>query len=243
MRHTSAMAKAHDTWKVLPHRPIEEVAENLWRVEGSLEHMPLRRVMTIARREDGDLVVHNAMALDDESMARIDAWGRVGFVVVPNGYHRLDARVYKDRYPAARVLCPRGSRRKVEEVVAVEGAYEDFPADDTIGFETLDGVGDAEGVMLVRSRDGVTLVFNDAVFNMPHAPGFAGWVVRHITQSSGGPRVSRLFKLFAVKDRAAYRAHLLRLADVPALRRMIVSHHEMVHDDAGAALRRAAATL
>lgn len=237
------MAKAHDTWKVLPHRPIEEVAENLWRVEGKLENMPLKRVMTIARRSDGDLVVHNAMALDDESMARIDAWGRVGFIVVPNGYHRLDARVYKDRYPAARVLCPRGGKRKVEEVVGVEGAYEDFPADDAVAFETLDGVGDQEGVMIVRSRDGVTLVFNDAVFNMKHGSGVAGWIFRHVTQSTGGPRVSRIFKLFVMKDRAAYRAHLLRLADIPALQRMIVSHHEMVRDGAGAALRQAAATL
>ena len=237
------MAKAHDSWKVLPHRPIEVVADNLWRVEGKLETMPLRRVMTIARREDGDLVIHNAMALDDESMARIDAWGRVGFIVVPNGYHRLDARVYKDRYPAARVLCPRGARRKVEEVVAVEGAYEDFPVDPTITFETLDGVGDQEGVMIVRSRDGVTLVFNDAVFNMPHGRGLSGWIFRHVTQSTGGPRVSRIAKLFVVKDRAAFRAHLLRLADTPALQRMIVSHHEMVADAAGAALRQAAATL
>lgn len=237
------MAKAHDTWKVLPHRPIEEVTENLWRVEGELEGMPLRRVMTIARREDGDLVIHNAMALDDESMARIDAWGRVGFILVPNGFHRLDAHVYKDRYPAARVLCPRGARRKVEEVVAVEGAYEDFPADPTITLETLDGVGDQEGVMIVRSRDGVTLVFNDAVFNMPHGRGFTGWIFRHVTQSTGGPRVSRIAKLFVLKDRAAFRAHLLRLADTPALQRMIVSHHEMVPDDAGAALRQAAATV
>ncbi|HEY0137672.1 MAG TPA: hypothetical protein VGB85_26485, partial [Nannocystis sp.] len=123
------MAKAHDTWKVLPHRPIEVVAENLWRVEGKLEGMPLKRVMTIARRSDGDLVIHNAMALDDASMARIDEWGRVAWIIVPNGYHRLDARVFKDRYQAARVLCPRGGRAKVEEVVPVEGAYEDFTVD------------------------------------------------------------------------------------------------------------------
>ncbi len=237
------MAKAHDTWKVLPHRPIEVIAENLWRVEGKLEGMPLRRVMTVARRSDGELVIHNAMALDAESMTRIDEWGRVAWIVVPNGYHRLDARVFKDRYPAARVLCPRGSRAKVEEVVPVEGAYEDFTVDPDIAFETLDGVADQEGVMFVRSRDGLTLVFNDAVFNMPHGTGLSGWIFRHITQSSGGPRVSRIFKLFGVKDRTALRAHLLRLAELPALQRMIVSHHTMVHEDAAGAIRQAASTL
>lgn len=237
------MAKAHDTWKVLPHRAIEVVAENLWRVEGKLEGMPLKRVMTIARRSDGELVIHNAMALDDASMARIEAWGRVAWIIVPNGFHRLDARVFKDRYPSARVLCPRGGRRKVEEVVPVEGAYEHFTPDPDVAFETLDGVADQEGVMIVRSLDGLTLVFNDAVFNMPHGRGFTGWVFRHVTQSTGGPRVSRIFKFFVLKDRKAFHAHLLRLAELPALQRMIVSHHIMIHDDAAGALRLAASTL
>jgi hypothetical protein len=237
------MAKAHDTWKVLPHRPIEELADNLWRVEGGLEGMPLKRVMAIVRGVDGGLVIHNAIALDDASMARVDAWGPVKFLIVPNGYHRLDAKIFKDRYPAATVLCPRGATDKVRQVVAVDGAYEDFPHEPTIRFETLDGTGANEGVMLVRSRDGVTIVFNDAVFNMPHGRGLTGWIFKHLTQSSGGPRVPRLVKLFVIKDRPAFRAHLLRLAELPELRRAIVSHHVTITGDVGEALRTAAATL
>lgn len=237
------MAKAHDTWKVLPHRPIEQLTENLWRVEGKLENMPLKRVMTLARRGDGGVVVHNAVALDDASMAQLDAWGPVTALIVPNGYHRLDAKIFKDRYPQARVYCPRGATKKVSEVVAVDAAYEDFPADPAIELHTLDGVKEQEGVMLVRSADGVTLVFNDAVFNMPHVRGFTGWIFRHVTQSTGGPRVSRLFRLGVLKDKAAFRAHLERLADTPNLRRMIVSHQDMVQGDAAAAIRQAAATL
>ena len=168
---------------------------------------------------------------------------RVAWIIVPNGYHRLDASVFKERYPAARVLCPRGGHKKVEEVVPVEGAYEDFTADPDVSFETLEGVGEQEGVMIVRSRDGVTLVFNDIIFNMPHGQGLAGWIFRHITQSSGGPRVSRISRLFVMRDREALRAHLLRLAGLPALRRMIVSHHVMVPEDAAGAVRQAAATL
>jgi len=239
----AAMSKANDTWKVLPHGPVEELAENLWRVEGILEGMPMRRVMTVAKRSDGDLVIHNAIALDDASMAKIEGQGRVGYLVVPNGYHRLDARVFKQRYPEARVLCPRGGRAKVAEVVPVDGTYEDFPKDPAVELLNLDGVAEQEGVMTVRSADGMTLVFNDAIFNMPHAPGFAGFVIRHITSSTGGPRVSRVMKLFVVKDRAALRENLLRLAATEGLRRMIVSHHEMVQGDAAGAIREAAATL
>lgn len=237
------MAKAHQTWKVLPHLPIEELSENLWRVQGGLENMPLKRVMTIARRADGGLVVHNAIALDEASMARIEAWGPVKFLVVPNGFHRLDAKIFKDRYPAATVLCPRGSRKKVEEVVAVDATYEDFPADPHIRFESLDGTAALEGVMIVRSADGTTLVFNDAIFNMPHGRGFTGWIFRHVTQSTGGPRVSRLMRLFVIKDKRAFREHLGRLAELPGLVRAIVSHHRTITEDVAGTLRAVAATV
>ena len=73
----------------------------------------MKRVMTIARRTDGTLVIHNAIALADAEMAEIDAWGKVATIVVPNGYHRLDAKIFHDRYPGARVVCPAGSRTNV----------------------------------------------------------------------------------------------------------------------------------
>lgn len=237
------MAKANKTWKVLPHRAIEELGENLWRVEGDLEGMPLKRVMTLAKRADGGLVVHNAVALDDASMKRIDAWGKVTAIVVPNGFHRLDAPPFKDRYPEAKVYCPAGSRKKVEEVVAVDGTYDEIPKDDAVSFTHLDGTGRQEGVMMVRDEAGTTLVFNDAIFNMEHLPGVQGFVLKHLTQSTGGPRVSRVGKLFLVKDKAAFRAHLEKLAATPGLCRVIVSHGAMVAEGAAGAIRTAVSTL
>lgn len=238
------MPKAFASWTVHPHKAIERLEDNLWRVQGVVPGMALRRVMTIARRADGRLVIHNAIALDEASMAEIDGFGEVGFILVPNGYHRLDAPSFKARYPRALVLCPSGSHKRVAEVVTVDGAYEDHPADADVSLETLDGVGAMEGVMRVKSPSGhVTVVFNDAVFNMPHGTGFSGWVFRNITQSTGGPRISRVVKLFVIKDREAFRAHLTRLAALPGLYRMIVSHHRTAEGDAAEALRQAIATL
>lgn len=238
------MAKANRDWNVLPHRPIDKLTENLWRVEGDLAGMPLKRVMTIARRSDGSLLIHNAIALGEAEMQQIDAFGKVAYIVVPNGYHRLDAGVYKQRYPQAKVLCPSGARSKVAEVVAVDGTYEDLPPDDAMSLTTLEGMGGSEGVLLVFSPDGVTAVFNDVLFNMPHVSGLQGVILKHLTQSTGGLRVTRIARLFLIKDRAALRAHLERLAGTPQLRRIIVSHHEMyAGNDAAGALRRVAATL
>ena len=237
------MSKDDTTWKVLPHRPLEQLADNLWRVEGDLQGMPLKRVMAVVRLADGGLVIHNAIAMDEPSMLQLDALGKVRYLVVPNGFHRMDARRFANRYPEAKVVCPKGSRKKVEEVVPVNLTYEEFPKDSTVSFTTLDGVGEQEGVMNVRSSDGVSLLLNDALFNMPHVGGLHGFVFKHITKSSGGLRVTRLTKLMLVKDRAAFAAHLKRLADTPELRRVLVAHHQTVTENAASAMRAAVADL
>jgi hypothetical protein len=230
-------------WKVLPHRPLEQLEENLWRVEGDLEGMTLKRVMTVARRTDGGVVVHNAIALDEAGMQALSEIGDPAFLIVPNGYHRIDAPRFKARFPDAKVFCPAGARKKVAQVVSVDGAYADFPEDDAVRFEELDGTNGAEGAMIVRSGTRTTLVLNDSMFNMPHQPGFTGWVFKAVTQSSGGPRVSRVFRWFVMKDRAALAAHFERLAELRGLARIVVSHHETVTTDCAGVLRSVAQSL
>ena len=237
------MPKAHTEWTVLGHQPIEKLEETLWCVTGTLPGMSLKRVMTLVRLDDGSIVIHSAIALDEASMSEIEAWGTPAILLVPNTFHRLDAPAYVSRYPNLKVYCPRGGRRKIEDVVPVDGTYDDLPDLPGLTWEYLEGIGKAEAVLLVKSRSGTTLVFNDAVFNMPHGHGFSGFIFRYLTQSTGGPRVTRLFRFFAVKDRNAFRAHLERLANTADLTRIIVSHHRMIIDDPGGVLRAAASTF
>lgn len=238
------MPKAFDAWKVLPHGPIVRLAENLWWVDGAVPGMSLRRTMTIARADDGRLFIHNGIALDEGSMREIEAWGAPALLVVPNGIHRLDAAAYKRRYPQLRVIAPRGSRKAVAEVVPVDLTYADFPDEETVRFETLDGVAAAEGAMIVRSADGVTVVLNDAVFNMDRKRDVLGFLFTTILGSAPGPRVSRLAKLMLVKDKKALRQHLERLAAIPDLTRLVVAHEKVARgDEAAAALRKAATFL
>jgi hypothetical protein len=229
------MAKTHTQWTVLAHGSIEEIADGVWRVEGTLPSAAMKRVMTVARRADGALVVHNAIALGEDAMKSLDALGRVGWLLVPNGYHRLDAATFAARYPEARVLCPRGARAKVEEVVAVHGDYGDFLADARVRLEHVDGTKDREGAMIVTSNDGATVVLNDLVFNMPHGSGMTGFILRMLG-SSGGPRVTRIARMLVVDDKSAVRAHLERLAATPNLARVVVSHHDMIADRAAETL-------
>jgi hypothetical protein len=237
------MAKAHTTWRVLPHGPIEKLSDHVWRVESDLEGTPMKRVMTVAKRGDGKLVIHNAIALGDGEMAELEAWGTPAVLVVPNGYHRIDAKVFHDRYPDALVTCPAGAAAKVAQIVPVGATYEEVGADSNVELVSLDGTKQREGVMIVREPSGATIVFNDAVFNMPHAKGFTGFVLRRVTDSTGGPRVSRLMRWLVVSDTPAFRAHLERLAETAQLARIIVSHHETIDHAPAQTLRDVAATL
>jgi len=237
------MPTTHAAWRVLPHRPLVQLSERVWRLEGDLENMPLKRVMTIARRADGGLVVHNAIAADDAAMAAIAALGEIRVILIPNGYHRLDAQVFHERFPTAQVVCPAGARAKVKEVVPVAATYGDVPADGAVELQTIDGTKDREGALIVHDRDGVTVVLNDVVFNMPHAAGVKGFVLKHLTGSTGGVKVTRIARLALISDKPAVRAHLERLAALPGLRRVIVSHHETIDHEPGRALAAVAATL
>jgi hypothetical protein len=234
------MPKAYTEWKVLPHGPIERLAENLWWVQGSLPKMSLKRVMVVVRLADGRLVIHNAIALEPGAMEELERWGKPAFLIVPSAIHRLDAPAYKARYPELRVLCPRGARKAVSEVLAVEGEYADFPNDGSVRFEMLQGMAEAEGAMIVRSPDGVTLVLNDAMFNMDRKRDPLGFLFTTVFGSAPGPRVSRLTKLALIKDKQALRADFARYAELPDLTRVVVAHEKVASGaEARSALRAA----
>jgi hypothetical protein len=238
------MAPATDAWNVLPHGPLERLADNVRWVQGSLPRISLKRVMTVARLDDGRLVIHNGIALADIQMRQLEAFGTPAFLIVPNAFHRQDAAAFKHRYPGLTVLAPSGSRAKVEQKVAVDGTLEEFPPDDTVRFERLGGVADVEGAMLVRSPDGTTLVLTDAMFNMDRKRDVLGFLFTTIMGSAPGPRVTRLAKLLLVKDKAALRRDLERYAALPDLQRLVVAHEKVATGrEARAALLQAATYL
>lgn len=237
------MPKSHAEWRVLPHRPLEQLSDRVWRLEGDLEGMPVKRVMTLAKRKDGGLFVHSAIAADDATMARIAQLGPVRGILVPNGYHRLDAGVYHARFPEADILCPPGVRDAVQEVVPVARTYDQVAADSAVELQVLDGTSGREGAMIVRAAGDTTLVLNDIMFNMPHVRGISGLVLRFVTGSTGHPKITRVARMFLVSDKRAARAHLEKLAKLPDLKRIVVSHHAVIDQEPGAVLAAVASTL
>ena len=225
---------------MLPHGPIEVLARNLWWVEGVLDphNTQNRRVMVLARLLDGRIVMHNAIALDDPSMAKIDAWGEVAAILVPNRFHRQDAYIMQQRYPRAKVYAPSGAEKGAAKATPVAGTYDDVPTDKTVSLRDIRGVRVREGVMIVKSDDGASSVFCDTVMNLPKMSGFMGWL-RHPTGTLSVPRSASLL----ATDRGALREDLLDVADEEDLVRVIPGHGPIVRYRAREALRAAAERL
>src|SRR4030095_16861678 len=118
----SIMTQPFKEWTVLPHGRLSQIDDNILTVVGKI-HMPLMdlpRRMTLVRLAASRLVVFSAIALDEDEMATLEAHGYPAYLIVPSDKHRLDARIWKDRYPQMQVVAPRGAREKVAETVPVD---------------------------------------------------------------------------------------------------------------------------
>jgi len=126
--------------------------------------------------------------------------------------------------------------------VRVDGTLDALPPDPALEVQLLDGTRAREAALVVRGPGGASLLFGDAVMNLPHLPGVEGLLLR-VLGSTGGPRVTRLARLLLVADRRALAAHLARLAAIPGLARLVPSHGAMVAERPAEVLREVAARL
>ena len=133
------------------------------------------------------------------------------------------------------------SRKKVEQVVKVDGTIDELVDSDVV-LGVVEGTRGLEAMMTVTSGDRVTLVFTDVIFNMPHKTGLQGFVLRHVLDSSGGPKVTRLGRTFLIKDKQAFAAQLEQLA-AQNVTRIVVAHNEVISVDPAGVLRGIAASM
>jgi hypothetical protein len=232
-------------WIVTPHTPLEKHEDNLWTVDAEMPGFPaLRRRMTIVRRDDGTLVFHNAVPVNDTSLGEIGAWGKPSLLIVPHGYHKTDAQAFKTKL-GVKVTGPSESATLIRKVVALDSTFEDFPSDETIRLERLEGIKVlGEAAFLVSTGSKRSLILCDAVGNMPPGRGRgAGELLLWLLGFAGGPKVAPVYRLRFVSDKKALRYSLERLAATPGLCRLVPSHGPVIEGDAAATLRRVAALL
>ncbi len=231
------MPKPFTEWTVLPHGKLSRLDDNLLSVTGDL-HMPVgdvQRRMTVVRLQSGKLVVYSAIALDEAEMQALEDFGEPAYLIVPNDIHRMDAKIWKERYPELTVVAPAGVRKKVAEVVPVDRTTVDFE-DSRTKLVTVPGTEEHEAALLVTTWSGTTLVVNDLIWNLNDRPGFGGWLFRVMGFTGSEPRIPTVVELREIKDKNALRRQLEKWARIPDLNRIIVSHGEIVTRDPSSVL-------
>ena len=234
------MPKPFDTWTVLPHEPIEAIDENILSVQGPLGKFPRR--MTIVRLTGKRLIIHSGIALDEVEMARIEDFGRPVFYVAPSALHRMDVKPWKQRYPELTIICPPNARSKVEERVKVDSVAPDF-GDPAVQYVPVAGTAQREGALVVDGAQGTTLVLNDLIFNVRKQPGIAGLLFAVVGVTGPEPKAPKLVLRKIADDKNALRAQLEQWAKLDTLKRIIVSHGEIIDSDPRGTLLRIAASL
>ena len=211
------MTQPFQQWTVLPHGKLVQIEENILTVVGEI-HMPLMdlpRRMAVVRLADARLVVFSAIALDEDEMSALEAYGRPAYLIVPSDKHRLDAKTWKDRYPAIRV----------------------------VQFVTVPGTRGREAALVVRTPNGTTLVLNDVVGNIRNAAGFGGWLLHLAGFAGTQAQVPKVVKMAVIEDTNALRTQMLQWAEIESLKRMVVSHGSPIEDNPRQVLRELAGSL
>ena len=191
-------------------QPLREVATGLYCAEGWWKVSPMGRRMTVMRVGEDALAVHCGMSMPDAEMRRLDALGRVVFIIAPNPAHASEAPWYARRYPEARVLVPEGMVRRQSQQMRIDGTVESgWPKElnGSLKVVSVQGLRITESAYLhVASR---TLVLTDLVMNYgrDHFKGLMQMMMRcNGIIDHFGP--SHLLRYGLIRDRAKLRASL-----------------------------------
>ena len=222
-----------EKWEVMPHGPLVELDDGLLTVAGEIA-MPLGRFprrMSVVALTGGRTAIYSAIALDAGEMARIEEMGAPAILIVPSDAHRMDAAIWKERYPDLRVLTPPGAKAKVGEVVKVD-ATSDILDDPAVSWTIVPGTGGHEGALTVRRADGVTVICNDVIGNVAHPHGIGARIMGTLMGFGvSEPQVPRVIKHKVVDDDAALAGQFRAWAKEPGLIRLIVSHGDVIEEN------------
>ena len=105
------------------------------------------------------------------------------------------------------------------------------------------GTSENDAAPEVRGPNGTTLILNDVVGNIQKSSGFGGWFLRLMRFAGNEPRIPIPVRLTMIRDKAAFAAQLRRWAELPSLKRILVSHGSTIDNNTTGILRKLATSL
>lgn len=219
---------------------IENVCENIWvcRRDLKLAGVPFGTRMTVIRLQDGRLIIHSPVAIDDAEASELEALGEVSWIVAPNLFHHLFIEAFRARFPEAALVAPEDLKKKQPGAKIDHVLSEDFAVTwgDEIAAVKIDGMPKVQEHVLLH-RASRTLIICDYFFNFSRPASAWARFFLWMSAALGGPRQSRLFR-FMIKDRAAFSASNDRVLALD-FDRVLLPHGELIETGGKAAIQNA----
>lgn len=195
---------------------------------------PLVKNMVVFKYNTTDLWLHSVIAMNPDDMKKLEEFGTPKVLVVPNGWHRLDAALYKEKYPEIIVTCPSFNLKSASEAVKVDQDIEKWCQENTkdILYHSPGG-GRMELMYELRYSNGekCAAVFCDQLFNLEKDTStMKGWI-QYKMGSSGFFGVSGIGMFFMkfFGDKAKLRSWFEELPkNCSGLEYIIVGHGNIV---------------
>jgi hypothetical protein len=214
---------------------IHPIAKDIWGIEEDLKLpggllLPTRS--TVLRLEDGRLILHSPLAIDDSRKREIDALGEVAFLVAPSCIHWMFLRRAAEHYPKARVLGAPGLEKKVRGGLRIEPLPESgriADVGDQLRVERIQGVPYmTEHVFLHEASR--SLVVTDLMFNVHATRSFGMQLFLRLMGAWKKTAQSRAWR-FLMRDRAAAARSAMAVLSWD-FERVVVGHGDVVEENA-----------
>ncbi|PIE37759.1 MAG: hypothetical protein CSA54_00765 [Gammaproteobacteria bacterium] len=222
---------------------MKNIAEDVWVFDGetvSFLSFPFTTRMTIVALPDGDLWVHSPTRLAPALQARVDAMGRVRYIIAPNHLHHLFIKEWQQAYPDALLYGTEEVIRKRSDI-AFNGtldAAEGSPWEQELDQLLFTGSPFMQECVFLHRKTGV-LVVADLIENF--TPDALPFFKRQIAGLAGILAPNGKMPLdwrcsFFLRKREARRHVQRMLAWKP--KKIVLSHGEIIEENAEEFLRR-----
>lgn len=207
---------------------LRRLADGVWVAERPQKFygLPVGARMTVIRLDDGRLLLHSPLPLDEGLRAELDALGPVAYAVAPNRVHHLYAGGVASAYPGTRLWVAPGLPEKRPDLAHEAVLGDDAPVEWRGQLEQAFFRGRPyENEVAFFHPASRTLVLCDLAFNFGPRDALPTRVLMKLLRSYGKLGPSKLDPLL-IRDRALARASLERILAWD-FDRVIVAHGDV----------------
>jgi hypothetical protein len=189
------------------------------------------RMLAIRLKDNSVMVVSPIKGLSQSCIDQLRSLGQVKFLLAPNHFHNLGIRPFVEMFPGVKLVARNEARPRLKKLTGLEvddlESVQDMLPQHVQIYQPA-GTKSGETWIRVATQPGNVWIVSDSFFNMPQVPNnFLGFVLR-VCGTAPGLRVSRVFRIIALRDKAAYRNWVAAraAADQPVM--VIPGHGEFI---------------